>query len=340
MSKDSSKGVKPLLVAVDDGYAQTKLVGESPDGTGTISILIRSSVRPGRYGVSSLSGAKSSGAYRTEEGEDFTVSEDVEAESTRFDGFHTSPMNRALVHHALVKGGYGGRSVDLIAGLPVADFFRSGDGLDREKIAAKKLNLSKGVTSASGLPLAKLGEVRIGCQAVAAFVDYLLDDDLVERVVPKGRVAVVDIGGRTTDVAVVMNGEGLDDARSGTANIGVMDVYDAVARGMRAEFGIRDAFPMALLDGAVRTGLVPLWGEEKDVKAIVEAAVREQETKIAREVERRLGGASNVDVVLFVGGGAAVFPGVADRFRNGRRAEDPEFANARGLLKYVRNFSV
>ena len=140
--------------------------------------------------------------------------------------------------------------VRLIAGLPVADFFLDG-GLDKEKIDAKKRNLAKGVSSASSSKVATLDEIRIGCQAIAAFVDYLLDDDLNERDVPKKSVAVVDIGGRTTDIAVVKGGTSFDESKSGTTNLGVLDVYELVSRSIRTKFGTRDKYPLAVLDHAV-----------------------------------------------------------------------------------------
>ena len=329
---------KVYLVATDDGYAQVKLVGQNPNGVGLVKMLVRSSVRPGRYGMSTLSGARAMGSYSTEEGEDYTVSDDVEGESTMFDGFHVSPLNRVLVNHALVAGGYGGHQVGLVAGLPVGDFFIDG-ALDQDKIVAKTRNLSKAITSASGAPMADIVQVKIGCQAIAAFVDYLLDDDLVARDVATKRVAVVDIGGRTTDIAVIMNRDSLDASKSGTSNIGVLDVYEMVARGIRAKFKTRDKYTLSDMDRAVRSGSFPMWGEPHDVSDLVAEAVREQETKIEREVSRRIGAASNVDVVLFVGGGAALFTRVSEPFRNGKVAPDPEFANARGLLKYMMNFS-
>ena len=327
---------KSFLVAVDDGYAQTKLVGMNPDGEGLITSIVRSSIRPGRYGLSTLSGSKAAGSYKTEEGEDFTVSDDIEAESTQFDGFHTSPLNRVLVCHVLARAGYAGRKVSLIAGLPVADFFFEGS-LDTEKIDAKKKNLMRGVNASSG-EVAVITDVRIGCQAIAAFVDYLLDDELKERDVPTSKVAVVDIGGRTTDIALIVNGNSFDEARSGTSNLGVLDVYEMVSKSIRGTFKTRDRYPLAVMDEAVRSKTITLWGEKHDISAMVNDAVREQETKIAREVERRIGAASSVDRVLFVGGGSALFTDVSGHFRNGKTAENPEFANARGLWKYVKHF--
>ena len=192
---------RPLLVAVDDGYAQTKLYGEGADGN-PVRFCMRSSVRPGRYGLGSISGTGSVGLYDTEDGP-FTVSEDVEAEDTKFDGFHLSTMNRVLVNHALVGGGYAGQDVDIVTGLPVADFFLNGFK-DEEKVGRKRDNLMKPVSRTDEDGVAKIVSVQVGCQAVAAWVDYALDDDLNEREGIDGAVAIVDIGGRTTDIATVI----------------------------------------------------------------------------------------------------------------------------------------
>ena len=330
----SSKST-PAFVAVDDGYAQTKLYGDGPDGN-PVKLAIRTSVRAGRYGLGSISGGAVIGSYDTEEGDQFTISDDIAAENTQFDSFHTSSMNRALVNHVLIQGGYSGKDVNLIAGLPVADFFLD-DGKDEEKIAAKTANLLRKVTSVSAShPVARLRHVRIGCQAVAAFVDHVLNDDLTEKAEMDSTIAVVDIGGRTTDIAVVVRGSSIDHQRSGTTNIGVLDVYKALSKEIRARFKTRDEFPLSQMDQAVRTGNIRLWNEDNDVSAEVSAIVREHEARIAREVERRIGSAANVNGVLFVGGGSALFREISARFRNGIMHDDPEFANARGLHKFGR----
>jgi len=325
---------KLLLAAIDDGYAQTKLYGEDETGK-IVKFCMRSSVRPGRYGLGAISGTGAVGLYDTEDGP-FTVSEDVEAENTQFDGFHLSTMNRVLVHHALVGAGYGGKDVSVIAGLPVADFFLHGFK-DEEKVKAKRENLLKPVKLTSGDgKVATIKDVEIGCQAVAAWVDYALDDEVNERVEIDGSVAIVDIGGRTTDVATVINGQSVDHARSGTANIGVLDVYKAVEAAIGAKFKIRDRFPINTIDAAVRTGKIPLWGKDNDVSDLVSEIITEHESKIAREVERRIGSGAAMNAVVFVGGGSALFSKIESKFPNGVMLEDPEFANARGLFKYSR----
>lgn len=330
---------KKLLVAIDDGYAQTKLYGEAEDGS-IKKFCMRSSVRSGRWGLGEISGSGSVGLYDTAEEGPFTVSEDVASENTQFDGFHLSAMNRVLVNHALVGGGYGAKDVEIIAGLPVADYFVNGIK-DQQKIDAKRANLLKKVSVSGDGSVASIHDVRVGCQAVAAWVDYIYNDDLTERHDAEGSVAIVDIGGRTTDIATVISQADqptkVDYARSGTANIGVLDVYKAVEAVIAAEHKIKDTFATKVIDRAVREGVIRLWGKDIDVSALVDPIKREHEAKIVREIERRIGSGAQMNAVVFVGGGGALFQKISENFPNGHMIEDPEFANARGLFKFARS---
>lgn len=325
------------LVAVDDGYAQTKLYSVTEEGR-SIKRVLRSSVRGGRYGVGSISGDGFIGLYETEDGP-YTVSEKIEGENTQFDNFHTSTVNRVLVNHALIEAGYGGKEIELITGLPVADYFING-ARDSKKIDLKQSNLLKSVKPATeGAQVPLIREVTVGCQAVAAWVDFAMNDDLDLRDDIDGAVAIVDIGGRTTDIATVINGESVDHARSATDNTGVLDVYNAVTDALRSKFNIRDKFPIADVDAAIRSKdkTFRLWGKPQDVSDIIEEVIAEHESKVARTIERTIGSGASINKVVFVGGGSALFTNLVAKFpHNGETVDDPEYANARGLWKYAR----
>jgi plasmid segregation protein ParM len=325
---------KTFFVAVDDGYAQTKLVGESPTGEGMVRTIMRSSIRPGKTGLTSLGGGVVA-AYTTEEGNQFTVSNEIESESTQFDGFHTSQLNRVLVNHALIEAQYSGKSVHLITGLPVADFYLDGEK-DEDHTSEKRRNLLRSVMRADNILPVTVRDVRVGCQAVAAWFDHVLDDNLQQKNDASGSIAIVDIGGRTTDIATVVSGNAIDHSRSGTENIGVLDVYSQVAVSLRKQFKIKEKFPIDILDKAVRTGLVTLWNKQHNIEDVVLEAIQEHEGKIAREVQRRLGSAASFNAVVFVGGGANLFRSIANHFPNGHVAENPEFSNANGLYKFIK----
>jgi plasmid segregation protein ParM len=119
--------------------------------------------------------------------------------------------------------------------------------------------------------------------------------------------------------------------RSGHENVGVLDVQELVAR----EIGLRHGFKERLSDRAIRTGRVKVFQDVEDVSDIVAAAVGKVGSRIERIVNRYVGSGADLSAVLFVGGGAELFRSVAGRFRNGMVAEDPEFCNVRGMMKYA-----
>lgn len=326
------------LVAVDDGYACCKLYGRDRAGK-ELRLVVRSSVRPGAHAVSSLDGSGLSGAYETA-GRRYTVFDGIDGEATTFDGFHTSDLDRVLVHHVLMKAGLAGHPVDLVTAVPVKDYYVDGE-CNEALLAEKRKNLSVPVhevrrrgDESAGLELAR---VRVYSQAVSAWVDHVVDSDLSEREATDMPIAVVDIGGRTTDCAVVLGGSAIDHAKSGTVNLGVIDVYKALSKELaRSEkFMLDGPLPMTECDRALRTGKVMLFGALEDVQDVVNACRSEIEERIGREIHKWLGSGSFVGKVVFVGGGAVVFPGLAGMFRHGHVAADPEFANARGMWKYA-----
>jgi plasmid segregation protein ParM len=339
MMESSSGGIhartvgQSPIIGIDDGYAQTKLHGGEVGAPARLCLA--SSIRPGLYGLASMSGAGRVAAYRVEEGEEFTVSAAIPSEPTTFESYHVSTMNRVLVQHALLEAGFSGRTVDIMVGLPVADFFSDGRK-DEARIARKVENLRKRVLPLDGREPVRYGRIRVGCQAIAAFVDWLIHDDLSARNETPQRAAVVDVGGYTTDVAVILDGERIDQTRTGTSRIGMLDIHEMIAAGLRTRFQIQDRFPAEVLSSALRTRTIRLWGREERVDNLVEHALVQHSAKVAREVERKLGGGSDLDVILFVGGGANVLKGLIERFPNAGRVDDPEFANARGLWKYAR----
>jgi plasmid segregation protein ParM len=334
MSSNDSK----LLVAVDDGYAQTKLYTVLPDGT-EIKQVRRSSIRTGKQGIGSINGDGFVGLYEVD-GVGFTVSDLIESEDTKFDGFHTSVLDRVLVSHALVEADLSKFNIDLWTGLPVSDFFRAGKK-DEAKISLKRENLLKPVKAGGpDVVIPAICDVKVGCQAVSAWIDFAMDDNLQFRDDIDGAIAIVDIGGRTTDIATVMGGgESVDHQRSGTDNIGMLDVYAGLSQGIAKKFDVRGTLPLSDLAKAMRNPdkTIKLWGKPRDISDIIDALHEEFEGKLKRAIEVVIGNGASIDKIVFVGGGSALFTGLIKSFpHNGEIVPDPEFANARGLHKFAR----
>lgn len=326
-----------LRVAIDDGLAQMKLFGEQVGG-GYKALKFPTGVNPaGAGGVVDLEG-EMVGMYETEEGERFVCSDSVQTEESRFPDFHVSQINRVLIRHALLKAGYAGQKIELFTGLPVDEYFTGGNARNAERINRKIANLKRSVTALSSNQVPpELISVKVGCQAISAYFDYLLDANGQPVMEVQETVAVVDIGGSTTDIAVIMGGQNIDGASSGATRIGVLDVHRSLREKLAQALGLTLRLSPKAIDQACRTRQIKLYGELQDISPQVDAAVRETGHAIIREIDRKIGNGATLDKILLVGGGAALFAQFLSRWRNAEMLKDGEFANARGLLKFAKS---
>jgi plasmid segregation protein ParM len=328
----------PVIVAVDDGYAYTK-VWRMTDGKPQ-RLAIPTVIKSGLHLVTGFDGTAQNRPYETE-GRKFTADPSLVGEDTRFDGFHLSALNRVAVHHGLHLAGLVGQEVTLVAGLPVGDFFR--DGIrNADLVERKKANLAVPVESfvpgaAHGRSSVRIAKATICAQAAAAWVDRVYDESLARRpdIEPDAAVGVVDVGGRTTDITVVLGGRAIDQGRSATENVGVLDINARLDQLVRKQFEFDEPLPAALYERAVATGSITLFGQAQDVSELVRQAISDVDQRIERLVRRMLGSAAELQKVVFVGGGAELLKALAGRYRNGEVPDDPSFANARGMWKYA-----
>ncbi len=148
-------------------------------------------------------------------------------------------------------------------------------------------------------------------------------------------MAIVDIGGRTTDFVVVKD-QGIIHGSSGSLQCGMLDVKQQVANGIQERFDL-ETLGEQLIAQAVDKQVVRLHGKDYDIASLVKTAKRQVVERIHAETRRQLGLGVELDRILFVGGGTvALAEDIANWFPNQAIAEHPAFANARGMLKYLR----
>lgn len=325
--------INPIPVGLDDGYAFTKIA--LPDGR---LLAIPSRARVGQSGVTWIHEAEQRiSEYETEDAV-YSVGA-LDGAPTHFEGYPWSGLNRAVVQHALQQAGLAGKSVHAVSGLPVSTFYRKSGEHRQEAITRKRDSLKHAVHPLSDALPAGIAFHEVIPEALAAWYDYViveledgvtLDADRVS--VP---VAIVDIGGRTTDYVVVKD-QGILHASSGSLQCGMLNVKQSVADGIQERFDL-ESLSEQLVSQAVEHKTVRLQGKEHDVAALVEAAMREVVERIHDETRRQLGLGIELDSVLFVGGGTvALSEHIANWFPHQAIAEHPAFANARGMLKYLR----
>lgn len=299
-------------------------------------------------------GSQHSSAYETE-GQQFTVAGGqalLKTMDTRVVNYPISDLNRVLVNHALADVGLGGDELYLVTGMPVDQYYKE-SAPNTELIERKIESLSKPVTRiGAGAPMAKIVRQKVVSEAIAAFYDsYISHDgtlnDAIAQIIDRRPVAVMDFGGKTLDLAVVIEKvKGVYGEKSGTENIGVLALMTKIAARIKSQFNLSNDPPAAYVEEAMRTKQYEFFGEMHDVSSIVETACREYLAEAQSFFVSKVGDGSDLGAVIFVGGGAALirsalgdeaFAGV---FRGKRIiAEDPEYANARGMWKFA-NFIV
>ena len=326
-----------LIVAVDDGFAKTKVVCLDPENR--IEMMMSSYARTGIHGASHMNEAEElvHPCYETEN-QRFTVDENLhDVETARFDGYPLSAMNRAIVNHAIRTAAVSHpalleRPLHLATGLPIRAFYSNGKP-NKDYIGQKKEALLKPIRSLDGSPMPLIARHEVFSEGLAAWIDWAVDENLhLREDALEMRVGIIDVGGRTTDVAVVLPGRQIDHARSGSSEVGAHNVMETMKNELLKKFGTQVTQQQA---EKAMSGKVKMWGKMEDVQDLAERAIEETSEMILRDINRRLGGGSDLDIVLLVGGGAHLFGNLGKVFRNIQIPHSPAYANARGFAKYL-----
>lgn len=327
------QALQVIEVGLDDGYSWTKVA--LPTG--------KLMAAPSRacVGAGAITSVFSDGPlvrdYETDNRR-YSVGP-VDAESTCFDDYPNSNLNRVIVQHALQLADLGGAVVNVVSGLPVATFYFP-DGTRREDLVARKgASLLKEVSPCDGRLAVTIARHNVIPEALAAWYDFVISDSGVGPELDDERVrlpvAVIDIGGRTTDFVVVQDRAMLHRS-SGSLRCGMLDVAERVRGGLSVRFAL-EVVSDRVVDEAMTAGIVRLFGTRHDVSALVEAARGEVAETLRDEARRQLGRGAELDRVLLVGGGAVALAELTKAwFPNQHTAPMPAFANARGMLKFQR----
>lgn len=330
----TEKPNSPVFAGIDDGFMETKIVLIA---SGRM-VRIPSQIRSGEHNQINLSGAKTAVEGYTTDAGAFVVGDIDTSDTTRQDDYPTSPANRVLVTHALRHAGLTeGQAVYACSGLPVNRFYL-GLHLNKELIKAKRANLKRNdVKAVDGSPVPVITRHEVVSEAIAAWFDIILrrvggalqpDTDAAQM-----KTAIIDMGGRTVDIAVIQN-YNLDTSRSSTIEVGMLNVQEKVQQLLESQF--RSPLTVAQVNQAMNTGAVRMFGESRDVRDLVESAKADIVPSIRAEVKRRLGTAADIDQVVFAGGTAAALRDHLDGwYPHQTISDEPAFANARGMAKYA-----
>jgi len=213
--------------------------------------------------------------------------------------------------------------IHLVMGLPAKYFTAQKDILKDRVLALLTPKLSAGQTL----------RVMVQSQADAPLQWLALNEEgtiKVNRDMDKESWGVIEIGHFTTDFALSERGSMIEHAVSST--VGMHVVYDALSSAFAAE---RLPTSIEVIETAIRTGCIKLYGEMRDVRALVERAKLGFESALMEEAERIFGAkASLLDGIVIGGGGAdTVLTKIRKRFPTAISGEDPRMMVAEGFCR-------
>ncbi len=331
-----------IFVGVDDGNYGIKLVLE--DGT---CHYMPSRAARGHKPVVGLTGEGNHDCAYTVGEQQFTVVENyalIPAEDPRHMGepYPVSALNRVLVHHAMLRAGLGDQDCTVVTGLPIDDFYIAGqknvDLIDRKIVNL----LNSPITNKNpSVALPRIVNHRVISEGIAAYFDLLLDfhgneDPETLKLVRSRALAVIDVVGSTTDIAVIAEGgTGIYADRSGTKRVGALNLNTRVGARLRNEFKLADEPPATHIEQAIQSKTYQLFGTEHDVSGIVDAEANTFASEIIAAMYKLVGQGHDVGSVVFVGGGSILLKPAFEKVYANHSIfpNEPQFANGRGMLK-------
>ncbi|MCU7950953.1 MAG: ParM/StbA family protein [gamma proteobacterium symbiont of Bathyaustriella thionipta] len=330
-----SKAVYMPVVANDNGFAEHKVCyWEGKPGDSNII----EKVYPSRASMGSQSmtmDGKLNGVYEIN-GIKWTVGKGVhDPENTRSGDYATSDLNTILINHSLIASGFIGKDIKLATGLPYDNYFNE-DGVNEEYIKKTSESIKRKIRNLSESGVAIISENRVYPESTAAWVDVSIDSKSGEVIAEnENGVAVVDIGGNTTDVTYINAGNTINTARSGTRTVGVLHIRDKLRRLIFKDFDDTDEVTDAQLDKILRTNEFKLFKTTHNVSELVDKAVKESAEKVFNFVREKVGRGSQLDYIVFVGGGAELLrKHIEQTYDHAIVPKNPQFSNARGMLKH------
>ncbi|MGF1694755.1 plasmid segregation protein ParM [Vibrio lamellibrachiae] len=266
----------------------------------------------------------------------YDMTSDKALETTHVD-YQYDDLNLLSVHHALLQTGIKPGPVKLVVTLPITEYYDAEDCQKNEdKIARKRDNLMREIELNKG-QLFDIVDVEVMPESLPAVLSTLL----MQSVSQFNRSLVIDIGGTTLDMGVIV-GE-FDDVSAiyGNNEIGVSMVTD-VARKYLAAADSDSSYLVAneLIKQRDNLDFVrEVVNDESQISLIIskiETKIEELGKQVAHEANKF---SKNPNRVYLVGGGASlIYPAIKDAYGTlGDKVilvDNPQEALARELCLY------
>jgi len=329
----------PKLIGLDLGFGFTKCTD------GQRSIIFQSHMRGGiADGRNEREPAEGIHAIQVDE-KDYTVGDDAGG-SSLFEDFARRPdrlfkaYGRHLVLTALAPFSNYETPMYAVVGLPVAYFRQWETQLQEELTGYHKIGIYQADHTCTRKNI-YLSKIHVVPHPLGTFTNLIMDCDGRFRSsdYTRQKVALVDIGFRTTDV-IVMDAGRLCNRGCRTIEMGMANGFESIARRLRHE---TDLIPdLNRLYKAIRRGFIRIEDQEYNLKNLRAETYQWLATALADRINDTLKDDWDLECVVLTGGGATdIGEDLAPRLDGNivmiEHAEDMRLSNAEGQLSLARH---
>lgn len=292
----------PLMnIAIDDGSSNVKV---SWIESGTLKTIVSPNSFRKEWKSAALLGGQKVYNYTVGTTKYTYDAVSEKALATTHIEFQYGDLNLLAVHHALLQTGLKPGPIKVIATLPITEYYRADDCQKHEEnIEAKRQNLMREISLNKG-ELFEIVDVEVMPEGLPAVLSHLIS----AKCTPYTKSLVIDLGGTTLDMGVIVGEFDEVSAISGNKDIGVAMVTDA-ARKLLAAADSDSSFLVAneLIKNRHDMDFVrTVVNDESQIPNIlekIESKIRELGDQVAYEAKTF---ARNPNRVYLVGGGAAL----------------------------------
>jgi len=305
------------MAGIDIGYDTTKVVAKI---NGNITQKTFKSVagvgRP--FLFNNGDGEKPLDYVVTVDGREYTVGDEVikfklPVVNVRNKNSIKSSAYRALLKRAIRQIPTHAR-VFCVTGLPVSYY-------QEDRKTLKEVFMQEGVFE----------EVSVIPQPMGAYFHYAIEQSgKFNQVFSKSNIVIVDIGRYTTDIAVIVGGDYIDEL-SGSITVGVDYMVKILQKKLIERFpNITDE---SILEG-IRNRNLFYYGKYYPINADVEAAIERVSKDIQSYTANLIEGEVRIQKAIVTGGGANIFKKIKIDRINVIHSSNPVMSNAFGYMKY------
>ncbi len=292
----------PLKIAVDDGSTNVKV--SWLNSIGGIETLVSPNSFRKEWKSAALRKDKRVFNYQID-GSKYTydATSDKSLETTHVD-YQYDDLNLLAVHHALLQTNIKPQEVTLVVTLPITEFYHFEDCQKNEaNIARKRQNLMRDITLNKGSTF-KVVDVEVMPESLPAVLSTLVNSNCNQFT----RSLVIDLGGTTLDMGIVV-GE-FDDVSAiyGNNEIGVSMVTNTVRKALAfadsdSSYLVANELIRNRHDAEFVSEVVNDESQIQMIQEKMEAKINELAKQVVTEAKKF---AKNPNRVYLVGGGASL----------------------------------